>query len=164
MKKVPLRRIAGVFLMLVSALFLIWLLWPRTFSQIIPGYGRKDLQQLHATLFNMEHDDNRSISFDPSSPKAVELLDLLQRTRYQRILTCKQWREISLPYEVHLTFVLGEEDDQSIHCLSIIGDPLMEVHGSNTPNRTYSAYGGEEFQQSVLDFLLEQDWEPVPNS
>lgn len=161
-KKLTPRRIVGFLIMIVSALFLIWLLWPRSFAQTLPGFGREPLQQIHGYLFTTDDRESRSISFNPGSPEAETLLDLLQSTRYQRILTLKDWRTITLEYEIHLTFTLGEEENRSIQCFSITGDPFIDVHGSSTFNRTYSAYGGEEFQQNLLDFLLTQDYTAVP--
>ncbi len=155
-RKLAPRRIVGILIMIVSALFLIWLLWPRSFAQIIPGFGKKDLH-IDADVINIINDENRSISFAPSSPEAKELLDLLSSTRYQRILSLKDWREVKLDYEVHLTFSLGDESDISEYCLVFTGDPLIDFHGSFTSNRTYSVYGGEEFQQRLLDFLLKQE-------
>lgn len=156
-RKLAPRRIVGILIMIVSALFLIWLLWPRSFAQIIPGFGQKELQKIHVIIMSMRNDETRSISFAPSSPEAKELLDLLSSTRYQRILSLKDWREVKLDYEVHLTFSLGDESDISEYCLVFTGDPLIDFHGSFTSNRTYSVYGGEEFQQSLLDFLLKQE-------
>lgn len=154
------HRIIGITIVILSLLFLAWSLWPLTFQQIVPDFEEETLA-IQAHLMSGQAvpppgQNSWSIELDPASPAGHELLALLGSTRYHRVLDFRGYSQLSLDYSVHLTFATGEGETTRVGTLSFTGDPTMTVSGSHIPSRSYAAYGGVEWQQEVLDFLLTQ--------
>ena len=62
-------------------------------------------------------------------------------------------RSVTLGYRVDLTFSQGEAS----YTLSLTGDRAI-VMGGDGGTKTYQVTDSDAFQQSVLDFLLEQEY------
>lgn len=156
------HRIVGIAIVILSLLFLAWSLWPLPFQQIIPDFEEETLSaiQVHLRSGTVRLPDGQgvvTIDLDPASSDGQELLALLGSTRYHRVLDFRGYSDVTLDYGVYITFGMGEGETACWDgTLFFTGDPTMTVSGSFANTSSYAAYGGVEWQQQVLDFLLTQ--------
>lgn len=147
------HKIALVELVVFVAI-VIWFLGPRSLDRTIGDFDPAAVTQIQADLTAFQGGEGRTLTFSQGEPAFSQLMDLLQSKRYiPYYLDQDAQRSVTLGYRVDLTFSQGEAS----YTLSLTGDRAI-VMGGDGGTKTYQVTDSDAFQQSVLDFLLEQEY------
>lgn len=159
MKKLSRKhKIALVELVLVL-LLAGYLFGPRGFSGAMGGdFVPAEMEQVQILLQGSgEHrNDDRSILLTPDQPAYQELIAKLESKRYVPYYLESKQRDVTLDYWVTMIFTLP--DGRGMRTYAFSGDRAVDTAGSDTRDRTFQLWDSVAFQQSVLDFLLEQEY------
>lgn len=132
-------------------LVLLYVLFPRSFPQIIGGdFAPDQVDRISVLLHTTGGEDTHSFTLSPADSQA--LLDRLSSRSYFPMPGTKDYQYITLDYQVTLNF--DYNDYSQYVCLDFCGDNDLHIHRS-TATRSIRIYGDSEaFQQEVLDLLL----------
>lgn len=144
------KLILPVISVLFVAVVLLYLGFPRTFSQIMK-------ESVDVDPAGVERIDVLVVPFPEGGPEAdyrltkddpafQDLLDLLSSRRYTPMLGKPESRYITLECNIMLTF------DRS--CIDLSGDRDIWLSSDRHSRYIRSVNGGEAFQREILDFLL----------
>lgn len=142
--------------LVVLVLLVVWFIAPRPLTRAMAGDGFDPaaVTQIQADLTAFQGGEGRTLTFSQEEPAFSQLMDLLQSKRYiPYYLDQDAQRSVTLGYRVDLTFSQGEAS----YTLSLTGDRAI-VMGGDGGTKTYQVTDSDAFQQSVLDFLLEQEY------
>lgn len=156
MKKLsPKHKIALIELVLVL-LIALYFFAPRPLSLAMGGgFDREQVTQIQVDLTNFSGDGQpgRTLQLSPDDPAAQELLDQLDSKWYFPYYVEGDSRQITLDYKIYLTF----SQPEGTYCCSLTGDRAIDMD-SAWSSHSYQVAGSEEFQRSLLDFLLQQEY------
>ena len=153
MKKLSLKHKIALVELVVFVAIVIWFLGPRSLDRTIGDFDPAAVTQIQADLTAFQGGEGRTLTFSQGEPAFSQLMDLLQSKRYiPYYLDQDAQRSVTLGYRVDLTFSQGEAS----YTLSLTGDRAI-VMGGDGGTKTYQVTDSDAFQQSVLDFLLEQE-------
>lgn len=154
MKKLSLKHKIALVELVVFVAIVIWFLGPRSLDRTIGDFDPAAVTQIQADLTAFQGGEGRTLTFSQGEPAFSQLMDLLQSKRYiPYYLDQDAQRSVTLGYCVDLTFSQGEAS----YTLSLTGDRAI-VMGGDGGTKTYQVTDSDAFQQSVLDFLLEQEY------
>lgn len=154
MKKLSLKHKIALVELVVFVAIVIWFLGPRSLDRTIGDFDPAAVTQIQADLTAFQGGEGRTLTFSQGEPAFSQLMDLLQSKRYiPYYLDQDAQRSVTLGYRVDLTFSQGEAS----YTLSLTGDRAI-VMGGDGGTKTYQVTDSDAFQQSVLDFLLEQEY------
>ena len=154
MKKLSLKHKIALVELVVFVAIVIWFLGPRSLDRTIGDFDPAAVTQIQADLTAFQGGEGRTLTFSQGEPAFSQLMDLLQSKRYIPYdLDQDAQRSVTLGYRVDLTFSQGEAS----YTLSLTGDRAI-VMGGDGGTKTYQVTDSDAFQQSVLDFLLEQEY------
>ena len=143
----------------VLCLLLVWYLWPRSFSDTLPGFS-KDAPVTHCAVLLTPSDpgsglSTKQIELAADSQAYQQLMERLTSTRYLRnpadlvrLGQASSTQSITLEdYTATLSFYQGE----SMFSMSFYGSQVETQGGSDT--RSYFPLAGQDFQTQVVQFL-----------
>lgn len=157
MKKLSRKHKIALIELVLVLLIALYFFAPRPFSLAMgSGFDREQVTQIQVDLTNYSGDGQpgRTLRLDPADQEAQELLDRLEDKWYFPYYVEGDSRQITLDYAIQLTFSQPEGD----YCCSLTGDRAIDMVDSAGRSRSYQVSGSEEFQRSLLDFLLQQEY------
>lgn len=156
MKKLSRKhKIALVELALVL-LIILYFFAPRSFSLAMGGgFDREQVTQIQVELTNYSGDGQRgrTLQLSPDDPAAQELLDRLDGKWYFPYYVENDSRQLTLGYIIYITF---SQPEGGYGC-TMTGDRAIDMTSAGG-SHSYQVSGSEEFQRSLLDFLLQQEY------
>lgn len=154
MKKLSLKHKIALVELVVFVAIVIWFLGPRSLDRTIGDFDPAAVTEVQAQLTAFNGQEGRAVTLSQGEAAFDQLLTLLESKRYiPYYLDQDAQRSVTLGYRVDLTFSQGEAS----YTLSLTGDRAI-VMGGDGGTRTYQVTDSDAFQQSVLDFLLEQEY------
>lgn len=156
MKKLPIKYKIALVELLIVVLLVLYFFAPRPLSLAMgSGFDREQVTQIQVDLTNYSGDGQpgRTLQLSPDDPAAQELVDRLEDEWYFPYYVEGDSRQITLDYTIQLTFSQPEGD----YCCTITGDRAIDMDRTGA-SHTYQVSGSEEFQRSLLDFLLQQEY------
>lgn len=143
----------------VLCLLLVWYLWPRSFSDTLPGFSKDD-PVTHCAVLLTPSDPGSGLStkqmeLAADSQEYQQLMERLTSTRYLRnpgdlvrLGQASSTQSITLEdYTATLSFYQGE----SIFSMAFYGSQVVTQGGSDA--RSYFPLAGQDFQTQVVQFL-----------
>ena len=108
------------------------------------------------TAFGGEAEGGRTLSLSPDDPAWEELLSLLSSKWYRPYYLEGSSRNVTLDYTVQITI----SQPEAVFRYSLTGDKAIDLAAGaeGTRGRSFQVTDSQTFQQSVLDFLLEQEY------
>lgn len=153
------KRILAVALAAALALVLLYFLLPRSLSQVMGGgFDPARVDRVEVLLSKTDaHEPGEHASTPLSDEASHALLEKLNSRSYFLLPGSKPYWEITLGYEVHLSFSYSGYTQYA--SLSFCGGSELEVFSTARPRtRTIRVSGdGEAFQREVLELLLETE-------
>ena len=154
------RKVALAVPLVLCAAVLLWAFLPRSFQQA----SHVPLKQvtrigvcLHPTKVPTE--GYYTLSLLPEDPAFKQLLELLESKKYFPMVPGNRGRLLLLDYHVSIDFLLTDRDGAYWGFGTYFtGDQPIQIG-----QRDYTVSGSKAFQQAVLDLLLAQEPEFVPN-
>ena len=144
-----------VLLLFVICLGAIFLCLPRDFEKAMGGgFDPEKVEKIDVYLLPVEGKEPLGVTIQQGDEAFGKLLALLEKSTYSR--TVSKSKEITLGYEVKLSFATGESWAWQYQ---FMGGKLVEV-GPSGQTKTYQISGGEETQQAILDYLLTLELDP----
>lgn len=146
----------------VLCLLLVWYLWPRSFSDTLPGFSKDDPVSHCAVLLTPSDPGSglstKQIELAADSQTYHQLMERLTSTRYLRnpgdlvrLGQASSTQSITLEdYTATLSFYQGEQGE-SMFSMSFYGSQVATQGGSDT--RSYFPLAGRNFQTEVIQFL-----------
>ena len=112
--------------------------------------------QVDLTAFGGEAEGGRTLSLSPDDPAWEELLSLLSSKWYRPYYLEGSSRNVTLDYTVQITI----SQPEAVFRYSLTGDKAIDLAAGaeGTRGRSFQVTDSQAFQQSVLDFLLEQEY------
>lgn len=157
MKKLSLKHKIALVELVVILLIVLYFFAPRSFSQAMgEGFAPDQVTQIQVDLTNFSGDGQpgHTLLLDPADQAAQELVDWLDGKRYFPYYVEGDSRQITLDYTIQLTF----SQPEGAYCCTMTGDRAIDMVDSTGRSRSYQVSGSEEFQRSLLDFLLQQEY------
>ena len=157
MKKLSRKHKIALIELALVLLIALYFFAPRPLSLAMgSGFDREQVTQIQVNLMTFSEDSGpeRTLLLDRSDPAAQELLDRLDGKWYFPYYVKDDSRQLTLGYIIHVTFSQPEGD----YCCSMTGDRAIDMVGSAGRSRSYQVSGSEQFQRSLLDFLLQQEY------
>lgn len=157
MKKLSRKHKIALIELVLVLLIALYFFAPRPLSLAMgSGFDREQVTQIQVNLMTFSEDSGpeRTLLLDRSDPAAQELLDRLEDKWYFPYYVEGDSRQLTLGYIIHFTFSQPEGD----YCCSLTGDRAIDMVDSAGRSRSYQVSGSEEFQRSLLDFLLQQEY------
>ena len=154
MKKLSLKHKIALVELVVFVAIVIWFLAPRSLDRTIRDFDPAAVTEVQAQLTAFNGQEGRAGT--PSQGEAAfdQLLSLLDSKKYiPYYLERDAQRSIALDYKVQLHFTQGAAD----YTYTFSGDRAIDLTGDGAA-KTYQVTDSDVFQQSVLDFLLEQEY------
>ena len=152
------RNRAVVILLLLCAAVLLWAFLPRSLYRAIRA-SRGEIVSISALVepAAFPNGGHYTLLLTPEDPAFDQLLDLLGSKKYLPMMPGNRSRQLLLDDSVYINFLVTvEEDTYWAPGLYLTGDAPIQIE-----QRDYSVSGSERFQQSVLDLLLEQGYDPA---
>lgn len=156
MKKLPIKYKIALVELLIVVLLVLYFFAPRPLSLAMgSGFDREQVTQIQVDLTNYSGDGQpgRTLRLDPADQEAQELLDQLEGKWYFPYYVEGDSRQITLDYAIQLTF----SQPEGTYGCSLTGDRAIDMDAP-ARSRSYQVSGSEEFQRSLLDFLLQQEY------
>lgn len=156
MKKLSRKHKIALVELVVILLIVLYFFAPRSFSLAMGG-GFDPAQvteiQVHLMTFSEDNQPERTLLLDRSDPAAQELLDRLDGKWYFPYYVEDDSRQLTLGYMIYVTF---SQPEGGYGC-TMTGDRAIDMTSAGR-SRSYQVSGSEEFQRSLLDFLLQQEY------
>lgn len=142
----------GLLLIVVIVVVAILFLRPKDLSAALgDGFAPEAVTAISATLSPVTTGGEEiTLDFPAGEETFGQLLALLQEPSYSRTFTSDD--QIALGYQVYLSFATEEAWAWSYQ---FQGGKLIQA-GPAGETETYQISGGQDTQQEILDFLLEQ--------
>ena len=159
MKKLSRKhKIALVELVVILAVA-VYFFFPRPLSGALgSGFDPDEVTgvQVDLTAFGGEAEGGRTLSLSPDDPAWEELLSLLSSKWYRPYYLEGSSRNVTLDYTVQITI----SQPEAVFRYSLTGDKAIDLAAGaeGTRGRSFQVTDSQAFQQSVLDFLLEQEY------
>lgn len=156
MKKLPIKYKIALVELLIVVVLVLYFFAPRPLSLAMgSGFDREQVTQIQVDLTNYSGDGQpgRTLRLDPADQEAQELLDQLEGKWYFPYYVEGDSRQITLDYAIQLTF----SQPEGTYGYSLTGDRAIDMDAP-ARSRSYQVSGSEEFQRSLLDFLLQQEY------
>lgn len=156
MKKLSLKHKIALVELVVVVLIVLYFFAPRPFASAMgEGFAPDQVTQIQVDLTNFSGDGQpgRTLLLDPADQEAQELLDWLDGKWYLPYYVEGDSRQITLDYTIRLTF---SQPEGTWSC-TMTGDRAIDMDAP-ARSRSYQVSGSEEFQRSLLDFLLQQEY------
>lgn len=156
MKKLSLKHKIALVELVVVVLIVLYFFAPRPFASAMgEGFAPDQVTQIQVDLTNFSGDGQpgRTLLLDPADPAAQELVNWLEGKWYFPYYVEGDSRQITLDYKIYLTF----SQPEGAYCCSLTGDRAIDMD-SAWSSHSYQVSGSEEFQRSLLDFLLQQEY------
>lgn len=156
MKKLSRKHKIALIELVLVLLIALYFFAPRPFSLAMgSGFDREQVTQIQVDLTNYSGDGQpgRTLRLDPADQGAQELLDRLEDKWYFPYYVEGDSRQITLDYSIQLTF----SQPEGTYGYSLTGDRAIDMDAP-ARSRSYQVSGSEEFQRSLLDFLLQQEY------
>lgn len=156
MKKLPIKYKIALVELLIVVVLVLYFFAPRPLSLAMgSGFDREQVTQIQVDLTNYGGDGQpgRTLRLDPADQGAQELLDRLEDKWYFPYYVEGDSRQITLDYAIQLTF----SQPEGTYGYSLTGDRAIDMDAP-ARSRSYQVSGSEEFQRSLLDFLLQQEY------
>ena len=159
MKKLSRKhKIALVELVVILAVA-VYFFFPRPLSSALGSGFDPDAVtgvQVDLTAFGGEAERGRTLSLSPDDPAWEELLSLLSSKWYCPYSLEGSSRNVTLDYTVQITI----SQPEAVFRYSLTGDKAIDLAAGAEGNRgrSFQVTDSQAFQQSVLDFLLEQEY------
>lgn len=156
------KLLTGVILLVIVAVVLAFLFWPRSFPQIMgKDYDPDQLREITVYLSQVsEAGRTRVVDLPPEDPATEELLSLLEDWTYTPVHQIGSTTGYAIPfdYRVSLCMVFQEQEDgYPAGTLFFDGYPHIEIAGTGGKHGTYKL--SQDQQQRLLDLLLAQTYE-----
>lgn len=156
MKKLSRKHKIALIELVLVLLIALYFFAPRPLSLAMGGgFDPAQVTQIQVDLTNYSGDGQpgRTLLLDPADPTAQEVLDRLSGKWYFPYYVEGDSRQVTLDYTAKLTFSQPEGD----YCCTITGDRAIDMDRTGA-SHSYQVAGSEEFQRSLLDFLLQQEY------
>lgn len=156
MKKLSLKHKIALVELVVVVLIVLYFFAPRPFASAMgEGFAPDQVTRIQVDLTNFSGDGQpgRTLLLDPADQEAQELLDWLDGKWYLPYYVEGDSRQITLDYTIRLTF---SQPEGTWSC-TMTGDQAIDMDAP-ARSRSYQVSGSEEFQRSLLDFLLQQEY------
>lgn len=150
MKKLSLKHKIALVELVVFVLIVIWFLGPRSLDRAMQDFDPAAVTEVQAQLTAFNGQEGRAVTLTQGEEAFDQLLALLDSKKYiPYYLDQGTQRSVTLDYKVQLDFIQGTSE----YTYTFSGDRAIDI-GS----KTYQVTDSEAFQQSLLDFLLEQEY------
>lgn len=159
------KRILGIILAVCAALVL-WSQVPRSLSYVM-DLDPSRIESVDVYLFGLTDRSSYQMTLSPEDPGFAQLWDLLDSKRYVPMATVNVPKAIplqplsshgtNLDYDVNLLFLRKDRGQPPAH-INMDG-----WDGIYLDRWYYQTSDSLAFQQALLDLLLEQELECVPN-
>ena len=155
-----------VIVLAVCAALAIWGLVPRSLTRA-SGIDPEQTEGVEVYLLGIRERDSYQLTLPPDDPVFEELWQKLDSKGYVPMASENVMEALHLPrgchgtrldYDVHLVFI--RKDREPAPCLI----NMDGWEGIFIGTWLYRTSGSLDFQQSVLDLLLEQELEPMPKA
>lgn len=156
MKKLSRKHKIALIELVLVLLIVLYFFAPRPFSLAMGGgFDLEQVTQIQVDLTNFSGDGQpgRTFRLDPADQEAQELLGWLDSKWYLPYYVEGDSRQIGLDYTIRLTFTQPE----GTWSCTMTGDRAIDMDAP-ARSRSYQVSGSEEFQRSLLDFLLQQEY------
>ena len=153
------KRFQDTIKLLFCVLCVLWLFWPRTFQQIMPGLELSEVTDCRVDYFISSIENGVPVttiqtrSFTPDSEDFAQLIELLKSSRYRYQLSnvfaggaLNQYSLTLSPY-AEITFTQGNKQYE----FNLFGKDIPA--GQIGKKCDYSAWKGLEFQMEVIAFV-----------
>lgn len=157
MKKLSFKHKIALVELVIVLLLVAYFFCPRPLHLAFGGaFDQERITGVQVDLLPVgtQERESRTIQLEPDDPACGELLEYLSGKWYLPYYLEAENRAATLDYTVHIT--LGQPDRVSTYWF--YGDRAIDLGGSDTRTRTYQVTDSESFQQSLLDFLLQQEY------
>lgn len=153
----------GVVLALVCAAVLLFSFWPRSFTQALFNVPVEQLASIEVMLDPVDNGETGyyRLTLTPEDNGFNQLLELLASRRYLPLFPGDYGRSLLMEYSVWISFSYLYDGRlyTSPNGVYLTGDrPIM------IGRRNYTVSRSEAFQQTVLDLVLAQGPEYVPDN
>lgn len=156
MKKLSRKHKIALIELALVLLIALYFFAPRPLSLAMgSGFDPAQVTEIQVNLMTFSEDNKpeRTLLLDRSDPAAQEVLDRLSGKWYFPYYVEGDSRQVTLDYTAKLTFSQPEGD----YCCTITGDRAIDMDRTGA-SHSYQVAGSEEFQRSLLDFLLQQEY------